>query len=252
MKIICSLVALLMLFLCPALVGAEDLKLKVDWTFGYFSRYISNPVKGKTVYDGPAFQQSIKIMLEPLGLYFKPWFSYSPQGGLDSDSGDEIDYNFGIYRKLFGGKLAIDASYAYFNFHKFEESKGDLHVFALSLYPQEIITVKPYITLEGDVVHGKPLDTMKFFYRGGIRKDFELLDALASKRLFFDISFTGHSGWIGMKQSVVSSGKLSVSTKFKVWNEEIMPQINFQKGDGKFTEKNKIWWNLCISVPLLQ
>jgi hypothetical protein len=241
----------LFLFLCPVFAVAgnsPDLRLKADLSLNYTSQYISNPTKGKTVYNKPDFQNWLKISLEPVGIYAKLGLFYSPKGGLNSDKGDEILYNFGINRKLLEEKVTIDIGYFYDNLQNLTKSKGDYHALYLNaVYGRDDEVFSSYSSLEVDFVR----ESVRFFYRNGGRVKVKLPDEFLLKKLFFDASFTGHSGWQGMKPAFISSKKISIFTKFKFWNEELIPQINFQKGDKKFTE-NKIWGNLCISVPLLQ
>ena len=248
------LVGVFMFLFSTAVVQAEEARLKANLSFGYFSRYIGG-VNEKTVHDHSVFQQSLAFTDIPSGLYLKLWSSYSPKGGWNSGSGDEIDYIAGIYRTFYDGKLGIDLGYAFYNLYDVKNTEGDLHAVYLTVDLPEIHRIKPYLSVEGDIPEDKDVLEGGFTYKVGVKYDFSLPKSLAGQILNLDLSAGGHDGAYGKRPEIVSFGRLSVATTLKFWKVDITPSLNFQKRIGYTTEnggiaEDKIWYGINFSAPL--
>ncbi len=90
-----------------------------------------------------------------------------------------------------------------------------------------------------------------FLYRVGARYALKV----NKQKIAFDFSMAGHNGVYGYKPQALSSGRLTISTIFKMLGIEAMPEINFQKRFGTSHKnggivENLIWFGLRIVLPL--
>jgi len=242
-----AMVAIFVLAISP-LYAAEEQKLRVSGTLdiGYYSEYIG-PLTGSTTHDKSVFQQSATFVLEPVGLYFSLWNSYSPQGSPNSDFGDEVDFTFGIKKNI--GKFAFNLGYTYYDLYNLKDTKTDAHgIFLITNFPK-IWDITPSLWLEEDIaVHG---GKGGFFYRAGLAHTKKIL----SQPINFSLSVAGHDEAFGKRAEALSSARFSVSSEIKLWKLAITPAVNFQKRLGRDIHdggiaQDKIWYGLNVSMPL--
>lgn len=232
------IVAVIAVLLCAGLAQAET-KISGSLDIVYLSRYMSGN-SGGMVYEDPVFQQSVTISVDPLGLYLMPWFSCSPNGNCNEDLGDEWDYILGIHR-TYGG-VDIDLSYAYYNLIKLGDSAGDLHAIVLRTDFPSVASVRPYLTIEGDIPRDKDMLEGGLTYRlGGVYSQ-----EIGKQPISLNLSVSGHDGIYGTESAAIDSARISISTTVNVWKIGFSPEFNYQARlqksveDGGLSE-SKAW-----------
>lgn len=227
--------------LIVGLVQAET-KISGSLDVAYISLYMGGN-SGGMVYEDPVFQQSVTISVEPLGLYLMPWFSCSPNGNCNEDPGDEWDYILGIHRTY--GEVDIDLSYTYYNLIRLGDSVGDLHAIVLRTDFPEVMSVKTYLSVEGNIPRDKDILEGGLTYRlGGVYSP-----EIAKQHISLNLSVSGHDGIYGTVPDALDSARISVSTTVDVWKIGISPEFNYQACLGKSVEdgglsENKAWWGV--------
>ncbi len=250
MKRLTSLIALLamaLLFCSASVIAAEeqDWDFKLLWDVGYYTRYIGG--SGSTAYDKEVFQQSITGVLIPLGLYFGVWDSFSPNGSLNGDYGDEVDYFAGIKRQI--GEFTFKLEYVFANIYDLESTEGDLHVISLRTDFPDLYGATPFLKMEQDIPDN--IGDGGFLYRAGFCYT---LNAIEELPLNLAVSLAGHDGAYGRRPEKISSARLEVSTDICFRKATITPMVNFQKCLGYSREEggmseDKIWAGINVSIP---
>ncbi len=208
-------------------------------------------LSGSTIFKGSVFQQSATFTLEPIGLYFSPWHSYSPKGGPNRDFGDEFDAYFGIKRRI--GEFSFNLGYGYYDLYNLRDTKTDAHGFYLITEFPKVVGLTPFLWIEEDVnVHG---GESGFFYRGGLSHTWKIMQNPVDLPLSVSLSIGGHDTAFGKRAEYISSSRLSVSTSLKFKKLTITPVVNFQKrlgyelNEGGATQ-DRIWGGINFSLPL--
>lgn len=219
-----SILMVVAVLLCVGLTSVVQAETKISGSLnvGYLSRYMGTN-HGGMIFEDPAFQQSVAVSADPLGLYALLWFSCSPNGGCNEDSGDEADYAAGIHRVYNG--FDIDLSYAYLNLFKLGESTGDLHAIVLRTDFPSVVSVRPYLAIEGDIPRDKDVLEGGMTYRLGGRYSPEI----SGQAINLDLSVSGHDGIFGTDPEVLDSARISVSTTVTVWEIGVSPEFNYQE-----------------------
>lgn len=244
------LVGILFLFVSPALAEKNEKRFEVGVNVEHNSRFMGNPAGG-TIYEHDVYQSSITITDKPTGIYGGVWWSVSPRGGTNDDFGDEIDYFLGIHRTVLEW-FEIDAGYAYYNLQDIKNTEGDLHHLHLTMSLPTIFKFSPYITAEKYIPEDKSILDGGFVHRFGVKYPVTLPRFLKKQVVDFDLSLGGHDGAFGTRPEKISSGKLSISSTFKLWKVDVTPNINFQERFG-YKEENgglaedKVWFGVGFS-----
>lgn len=247
-KILLAVLAVATLFFSVNSNAAEEPKFSVALDAAYYSHYVGE-ISGNVSHDNSVFQQSVTLTHNPSGIYALVWNSYSPKGGVNSDYGDEVDYIIGFSKEIRG--FTVDAGYAFYDLHKIGHTEGDLHALYLNVDAPEIHSIVPYLKVEINLSTDKDILEGGVMYRAGIKHSIEI----AKQTIDLDLSIAGNDGAYGYVPDLVSSGKLGISTTFRVWKLEITPEINLQKVLGHTEEDggiagDKAWWGTSISLPL--
>src|SRR3990167_1270516 len=144
MKVLAFLAALVLLpdFVPAAEIG--DRKINFDYEIGWYSRYVGN-TNGWNLYtkkDG-VFQHSL-IASFSSGLYTGFWHSFSLDGGMNSDFGDEgPNFFIGVNKYIKG--LNFDLSYSYFRLFDLRKMNDDICGLALRVtFPKIAVGFVPY------------------------------------------------------------------------------------------------------------
>jgi hypothetical protein len=217
---------------------------------GYKSVYVSSP--GGTLYNDSVFQQDI-ILEAPLGLYGIFWSSYSPEKGINSDFGDEIDFILGIYQERF--KLGFNFSYIYLNAWDINSTEVDFNLFVLNVDLPKLFWISPYINLEYDASFDEDILPGGFIYRVGCAYEDSLLIQKFNLKYGFNFSMIGHDGVFGLDSQALSSARVKLNITYNLGNMEIIPEITYQKTfkdvqDGGLSE-DKLWWGINLAVPFI-
>ncbi|MCD4704597.1 hypothetical protein K8R66_00810 [bacterium] len=209
--------------------------------FGYKNVYVAG--SGAVLYDNPVFQQDL-ILNGPYGLYGIFWSSYSPEKGINSDFGDEVDWILGNSQEIW--KLGFDFSYVYVNAWNINSTEADLHIFTLKVDFPEIFCINPYLVLEKDIPFDEDILPGGSIYKLGCS-----YEGCLYREFTFDLFIAGHDGAFGLDAEVVSNVRVTLNTVFNWHNLEIVPEINYQKSfkdDG--LAEDKFWWGVNFTLPL--
>jgi len=237
-RLICLSVVLMVSL---SFVNAATLSGKLDW--GYKNLYLTNA--GVTLHDDRVFQGSV-FLEAPLGLYDGFWISYSPQDGINSDLGDEVDFIVGIHQEKF--KLGFDFSYAYLNGWDINTTEADFHLLFLKVDFPKVLSISSYVSLEYDVPFDKDILPGGFIYRMGFSSGRRLLN----RDFNFDFSVAGHNGAFGVDAQNLSSAQVEVNTVFKFSNMEFTPGIIYQKTlNYEGLSKDEFVWSINLSIPFV-
>ncbi len=246
--VVVLVVLVIFCFQAQAAEQKQGLQVKGVLDFGYYTEYTGS-LSGSTIFKGSVFHQSATFSLEPIGLYFSVWDSYSPRGGPNRDFGDEVDVLFGIKRTI--GKFTFNFGWGYYDYYNLKDTKGDAHGFYLVTDFPKIFGLMPFLWIEEDFnVHG---GKSGFFYRGGVSHTRKIIEDLPP--LNVSLSIGGHDSAFGKRAETISSSRLSFSTNLKFRKLTITPVINFQKRlgyevrDGGVT-RDRIWGGINLSIPI--
>jgi len=243
LAILLSLFAVLLFCVQSSWAGEN---FSVSLNAGYYSKYVGSA--GNTIYAKSVFQQSLSATYVPLGVYGCAFHSYSPEGGPNKDWGDELDYGLGISHKI--NSLIIDFSCSYLDLMKIGETDGNLYALAINL----ALPINQYsfnIMAEQDLTENQ-LKPSRLIYRAGGAYSLKLTETQDIK---FDLSVSGHDGKEQRKAEPVSSGKLTISSTFKVWGIGITPTISGQKRIGYSTNHggtthDELWGGINLGLNL--
>ncbi|MBU1102435.1 hypothetical protein KJ853_02150 [Patescibacteria group bacterium] len=226
-------------------VVAAEKQFSADANLAFVSKYIGG-MSGSTAFNDFAIQPSFTVTHNRTGIYGRAWTSYSPQGGYNSDSGDEVDWYLGARKEVSG--FVLDAGAFYCDVQKFFNIQGDLYGLYLNIDFPSFKGLTPYLYLEGD---GSVKDAEGgYLYRAGLRYGFSPAPKLPSFGV--DVSVAGHDGAYGSRPELVSSARASLFSTIKWKGAGISPQINFQKRLGYSPEEggltnNEFWYGINFS-----
>ncbi|MFA4916898.1 MAG: hypothetical protein WC560_09540 [Syntrophales bacterium] len=214
----------------PVRADEEGLSLSGSIDLAYYSEYTA-PFAGLTIYTGPVFRPVLTINLDPTGFYFNSWNSFSHEGGLNDDLGDESHYTIGYNKTLWG--MNFDTSYHYYNLYPLDNSTGDLTAVALNVVFPKIGDFWFCLRSELDF----PLD--RDVREGGLLYKVDLFYTIPWKiPITLDWAIGGHDGAYGMRPEFVSFGRFTISTCFPLGESIVVtPEIDFQKVLG-YSEEN--------------
>lgn len=223
------LVSVAMAIFSAGFVYAEkDSLFSFDTSASFYSQYVGG-LGGAVFYEGFVIQPSFTASHNPSGLYVNLWGSYSPQGGFDSDYGDEVDYIAGINYDV--GPVNIDVYYAYYNCYKLSEhNDGDVHAIGTILTFPEVWKLEPFITAEYNFVRGVSEENGLMYQVGA---NISLVENLS-----LGVSVGGHSEIYGTRTEVASYARCSLSYEINLMEDLVLtPELNFQKRVG-YSESN--------------
>jgi hypothetical protein len=211
-----------------SLAQENDRLFSVDVSTSAYSQYVGS-LSGANFFDEAVLQPSITLTHNPSGLYANLWGSYSPEGGFDSDYGDEVDYIAGINRDI--GSVNVDFYYAYYNCYKINRhSTGDVQAIGTTVTFPEILKIQPFVEAEYNFVKNAS-DENGLMYRIGGRVS-------PIENLSLELSAGGHSEIYGTRNEVASFVRCSLGYEIALAeNLTLNPEINFQKRVG-YSEKN--------------
>lgn len=222
------LVSAMVIFSVSFVYAEDDSMFDFDTSVSSYSQYVGG-LSGAIFYDSLVIQPSFTLSHDPSGAYVNLWGSYSPQGGFDSDYGDEVDYIVGINQDI--GPVNFDIYYAYYNCYKVSEhSDGDVHAIGTVIGFPEFFRTEPYIEIEYNWVIGASDENGVMYRLGG---SFSPIENLA-----LDISAGGHGEIYGARTEVASFARISAGYNIELAEGlVIIPEINFQKRIG-YSEDN--------------
>lgn len=206
----------------------DDPIFSFDTSVSGYSKYVGG-ISGATFFDEAVVQPSIMLTHNPSGLYLNLWASYSPDGGIDSDYGDEVDYIAGINQDV--GPVNVDIYYAHYNCYELDKhGDGDVHAVGTVIGFPEIFGIEPYVEAEYNIVRGVSQENGLLYRLGGNFSPIE--------KLTLDISAGGHSEIYGTRHEGLSFARGSITYEINLAENLILtPEINLQKRIG-YSEQN--------------
>lgn len=195
----------------------DDRMFGVNASVSGYSQYVGG-LSGATFFDEAVIQPSITLTHNPSGLYANLWGSYSPEGGFNSDYGDEVDYIAGINQAV--GSTSVNAYYAYYNCYRLNRhSAGDVHAIGTTVTFPQIWKFEPFISAEYGIVKGNSADN-GLLYRVGA-------NISPVENLSVGVSVGGHSEVYGTRTELASFVKCSLGYKIGLAeNLALTPEIN--------------------------
>jgi hypothetical protein len=236
-------VAIFLLNSLPALAAepadGKKNRLCSEVEFDYYSKYVCS-TSGALAYNKSVAQGSVRLSLEPLGLYVKFWGS----GILDPDhgklGGNEIDWSIGMCRPVW--KFMVDVGYAFYDLYPQFRAKGDLHaIYGTIRLPNK--HVEPYLTVECDIPTHKQTLPGGWTYRLGVSKSLEIRKSLT---LIADVSIGGNDGAYGYSRDFFAYVRGGLGLAWEPWkNVQVIPQIYYQKRLGRHPSRGGITGDVC-------
>lgn len=245
----------LCLFLKPAEAGEK--KFWGNINLGWFSQ--DNGKIGSYLYGsrGGDFQNFGNINFGNKDIYGTAgvWHSLSPNGGMNSDKGDEMQYYLGITKRINFSPYYANFSliYTYYNFSGLnkglDNSKGDIHGLAFWFSVPEFPYVQPYSEIEWRFPVKKNKPEKGLFYRVGLKKQIKIPMGL----LNFNSSVAGNDGVHGFKPTIVSHFYLGANLLIKLGSIDFIPSLNFKMVNGNQKEggvdyKDRFWVGIQMNL----
>lgn len=224
-----AMMAMTMVSLAKNSFAQEDRAFGVSTSVSAYSQYVGC-LSGEIFHDEFVIQPSITLTHNPSGLYANLWGSYSPDGGFNSDYGDEVDYVVGINQDI--GSVSVNAYYAYYNCYKLNRhSTGDVHAIGTTVAFPQVWKFEPFISSEYNFVKGISKDN-GLMYKAGV-------NISPIENLLLGVSVGGHSEIYGTRNEAVSFVRCSLGYEISlVKNLALTPEINFQKRVVGYPQKN--------------
>jgi hypothetical protein len=228
MKKAIFLMAMFVFFPANVSFAEDDPVFSFDASISAYNEYVGC-LSGATFHDEAVIQPSLTVSHNPSGLYANLWASYSPEGGFNSDYGDEVDYIVGINQAI--GLVNVDVYYAYYNCYELDRhGDGDVHAIGMTVSFPEIWSIETFAKAEYDFVRGASKENGLMYQIGGNTSPIE--------NLSIGISVGGHTEIYGARTEIASFAKCSASYEIGLAeNIFLTPEINFQKRIG-YTKDN--------------